>query len=183
MASKSLADLFREDLEGEAADTDTTYITPSVARDVATGVLFVAGTGRLTIAAAGNYRLTFGNPAGSGKNLSIIRLALMPTVTSFTDFRLNPNAGLPATAARKNNPGILGSNFTSVAVVKADTSTLTALSGGTDMEVTLGLPANQRTSIDLPPLIVPPGVTLGMNIAVTAASDLAASIYWKETSA
>lgn len=178
---KSLADLQRDKLEGDAADID--YISTSTAQDVSLGRFFLASTGKLTIAAAGNYRMIIKNPTGSGKTLAIVRLAFMCTVIGWANIFINPSLGVPVTALRRVNNALLGGGgLASLTEVRADTNAITALAAGTgiDTELVLGLPGNQRVSVDLPPFIISPGVTMGINIPVTAGSDLAAGIYWRE---
>jgi hypothetical protein len=68
-------------------------------------------------------------------------------------------------------------------VVNTDTSTLTALGGGSDSGLLVGFAANAREEIDLPPLVLTPGVTLGVNIPISATSSrtVMAVYWWEET--
>lgn len=148
---------------------------------VRSGQLFLAGTGQLSLTAAGNARLTLQNPANSGKTLYVYRLGIYSTSSSFAELLVNPTTGLPASAARPNNNLYIGNPTTAVAVLKGDTNLTTALGGGTDSGVALGFGANVREEIDFNPLmIVPPGVTVGFQIAFTGAATLACTLYWVE---
>lgn len=141
----------------------------------AAGKIGVANTGKLTVAAAGNFRVTFTNDSASP--ISVLRLTGMATVTSFTTLFLNPTAGLPAAIKRTNN-AILAS-AAPAGVVRADTDAVTALSGGTDLGIAIGFGANKRETIDFPPVVIAAGAVLGLNVNVAGGSDAAFSLLWK----
>lgn len=140
---------------------------------------FLAGSGKLTLAAAGNVRGTISNPAGSGRNILVARLAGLGTGTAWARLRVNPTTGLPATAARPTINAIIG-GAAPVGILKVDTDLVTPLGGGTDTGIDIGMPASARVSLDMPPMILSPGVSLGINIPFTGAADAALSVYWAE---
>jgi hypothetical protein len=156
------------------------YTVNALSAALAQQRFFLAGTGPLVLALAGNARATIGNPAGSGRNVYIARLVLFSNATGEASLFVNPTAGLPATGARSHLNGIVGA-AAGVAVLKADTSTTTALSGGTDTGLIMAFPVSTRVSVDMPPLVLTPGVTLGINIPIAAASSRSVmSVYWFE---
>ncbi len=146
---------------------------------VANGRFYLAGTGRMALTVAGNIRAVIQNPATSGRNVRLVRIAGLATGTAWADLLLNPTAGVPATAARPVLNAIAGGGVAPVATIRADTDATVALSGGAT-GLTVGVPANQRFALDLPPLVLAPGVTLGINAAFAGAADLALSVYWYE---
>lgn len=141
-----------------------------------TGSAYFGNSTLQTLAAAGNFRLTISNPSASGKTLYIYRLTGLTTATGFAHLYINPTAGLPATSRTVNNMLIGGA--AGVGTVASDTSAVTALSGGTDAGVDFGLPANARFSLDLAPLVVGAGVTLGINVPFTGAAQASVTAYW-----
>ncbi len=155
------------------------YISPSTAQDVANGRFFLSGTGRLSLAAAGNVRCTIQNPVGSGKTISIIRIAGLSTGTGWASLYVNPTNGLPVPARIVSN-AVMGGGLPPIGVVRADVDLATPLSGGLDTGLVLGIPANSRVSIDGPPFVLGQGVTLGINIPFAGAADAALSVYWRE---
>lgn len=156
------------------------YSVDAVCAAVAQHRMFLAGSGRLTLAAAGNVRGTFTNPAGSGRTCFIARIAGMSTATGYLSLRRNPSTGLPVSAARPTLNAVLGSATNPVGMLKVDTDLVTALGGGTDTGIVLGAPANQRLSIELPPLVVLPGASLGLGVSFAGAADMTISVYWFE---
>lgn len=155
------------------------YATSAITAAVALRRFFIAGTGALVLAAAGNDRATLTNPTGSGVNVFVARMSIFSNVAGEAALLVNPTAGLPAGSRPQLNAvvGAAGGK----AVVAADSDATVALSGGTDTGVLIPFPANTRTQIDLPPLILAPGVTLGLNVPIAAASSRTTmSIYWFE---
>lgn len=156
------------------------YTVNAVTAAVAKQKFFLAGTGPLTLTVAGNARATIQNPAGSGVNVFLARLSVFSNAAGEANLFVNPTAGLPATAPRPHLNAIVGAPG-AAAVIRADTDATTALSGGTDPGVALAFGASDRISVDLPPLILSPGVTLGINIPISAtASRTLAAVYWFE---
>lgn len=154
--------------------------TNLVAVALSHGRLFYATTGRLTAGTNENIRILFGNPAGSGKQLLVVKLAAVigPDQITGSDVYINPDTGLPATAKTPFNAAV-GHSYASVAEFKADTST-TALSGGTatDLEI---VNHKGRNTIDALAAL-DPGVSLGVNIplGVLATGDGAFAIHYVE---
>lgn len=168
----------QEVAEGEFAPE--VYTVSAVTAAVAKQRFFMAGTGKLTLSLAGNLRATIGNPAGSGRMVYIARIAgLASAGPGWARFRINPTTGLPTGLKTPINV-VIGSVVTAVTEVNADTSTTTAVGGGTDTGIDLGIPTGERISIDLPPLVLSPGVMLGINTPFAGATDTALSVYWFE---
>lgn len=155
------------------------YTGSTLAQKVGQGRFHIAGSGRLSLGVAGNMRLLITNPAASAKTANIIRIALFTTVTCYATIHVNPTTGLPASAVRPSMNGIVGGGTAPAVQLSADTAD-TALAGGTDTGIVIGLPANSRSSIDLPPLVLPAGVSLGLNAPFTGAGDMTISLYWWE---
>lgn len=156
------------------------YTVNAVTAAVAQQRFFLAGTGTLILALAGNARATIGNPAASGRNVYVASVVLFSNAAGEASLFVNPTAGLPATGARTHLNAIVG-GAQGVAVFKADTSTTTALSGGIDTGLIMPFPVSTRVSVDMPPLVLTPGVTLGINIPIGAASSRSVlAVYWFE---
>lgn len=156
------------------------YITPSSSQKVVQGRFNIAGTGRLNLTVAGNIRITISNPVGSGKTVSILRIACLATATGWASLILNPTTGLPVSATRPILNAIAGGGIPPVAQVKVDTDVTTPLGGGTDTGVVLGIPTTERVEINTPPLVLGQGVTLGINVPFGGASEMSGSVYWVE---
>jgi hypothetical protein len=156
------------------------YTVTAVTAAVAQQRFFIASTQPLVLTAAGNARATIANPAGSGRKLMVARLTVFSDAAGEAGLFINPTAGLPGGTARPMLNAVVG-GAAGVAELRADTSTLTALSGGADTGVTAAFTANRREQIDLPPLVLTPGVTLGVNVPINATSSRSLlSAYWFE---
>lgn len=163
---------------GEVAEE--VYTVNAITAAVAQQRFLLAGTGALALAAAGNARAVVANPAGSGRNVYLARLTVFSNAAGEATLHINPTAGVPTGTARTHLNAIVGA-AAGVAEIRADTSTLTPLSGGVDTGVILAFGASDRVSVDLPPLVLTPGVTLGINIPISAASSrTVAAVYWFE---
>lgn len=157
------------------------YVHNDVTAAVAKGKQFTAGTGPLVLTVAGNIRATVSNPAGSGVNMFIFRLVWFANAMGEAALFVNPTAGLPATAARPVLSAVVVGGGTALGQVKADTDATTQLSGGTNTGISIGLGANVREVVDLPPLVLVPGTTLGINVPISATSSRALmSVLWFE---
>lgn len=156
------------------------YVHNGVTAAVIKGQQFTAGTGPLVLTVAGNIRATITNPTGSGKNVSIFRLVWFANAMGEANLFINPTVGLPATAARPRLNAIAGLGG-GVGEVRADTDATTALSGGTSTGVVVGLGANTREAIDLPPIVLTPGNTLGISVPISATSSRSLlTVLWFE---
>jgi hypothetical protein len=168
---------------GGGAVAEEVLALPSHASRVAGGRFYVAGTGKRELAVSGHVRAVIENPTGSGRTVNVVRLAGLATGTGWADMFLNPTTGVPISTARPVTNAIMGGGQAPVAVVRADTHALTALSGGTATGATLGVPSGAPFPLDLPPLVLAPGVTLGLTVAFAVSASLALSIYWYEDDA
>jgi hypothetical protein len=163
----------------------TLPVTNLFAELVGQGRFFLSSTGKLALAAAGNVRATLQNPAGSGRNLYVARIGSLASAgPAWATVWLNPTTGLPSSAARPHlNALVSGANTAGVGVMKADTDLTVPLAGGMDTGVVIGIPAGSRISLDLPPIVLVPGQTLGFNLPFTGAADAVMSVYWGEINA
>lgn len=168
---------FQEIKPGEFAEE--VYTVSAVTAAVAQQRFFLAGSGRLSLSVAGNVRATIANPADSGRNMFLARLVSFGTGTAWATLLVNPTTGLPVTPARPHLNAIAGAPG-GVGVLKVDTDAATPLGGGVDTGIVLGSGANTRNPVDLPPIILAPGVTLGINVPFAGAADIALSLYWLE---
>lgn len=153
--------------------------TPTVESKASAGAVYLSGTGNIALSVAGNLRLTIANPTGSGKTLYIYRLSTYSSAAGFAGLFVNPTLGLPVGVRPVNNVYV-GNPTVGKGVVNADENATTALGGGTDTGVTFGIPAGNHSIFDLPPLIVPAGVTLGVNVPFTGAANATLNAYWYE---
>jgi hypothetical protein len=118
------------------------------------------------------------NPSASGRNLYLVRLALLSTALAWGDVRVNPTTGLP-TAARTSHNAILGAAAAGGELL-ADVNAITAIGGGTLLSTTIAVPVSQRVQLDLPPFVLAPGFSVGLNFNVLGAADASISGYWYE---
>jgi hypothetical protein len=180
LVSKSGSGYYRVRDIGGGAIAEEMLALPSHASRVATGRFYMAGTGKRELAVSGHVRAVIQNPAGSGRTVSVVRLAGLATGVGWADLFLNPTTGVPTSAPRPVTNALMGGGEAPVAVVRADTDAATALSGGTATGATLGIPSGAPFPLDLPPLVLEPGATLGLTVAFGVAAALALSVYWYE---
>lgn len=143
------------------------------------GRVFGAGSGKLTLSAAGHVRSLLENPAGSGKLLNVFSLVAFTTGNAFGQLMVNPSTGLPTVAKTINNQRMLHPRV-SVATLKVDTDLTVPLAGGTDTGQILGIGANSRQDVRLPPMVVPPGISVGINVPFAGAAEASLNVYWWE---
>lgn len=147
---------------------------------VKNGTAYIASTNKINLAAAGNVRITFENPAGSGKTVYIYSFISATDIAAlvFAELRQTPNSGLPSASGNIINQD-RGSAATSIAVVKGDSDVLTPLGGGTkltDLEVPSG-----RSVFNEQLLVIPQGGLLGIQVPFgVAANSLFRVLYWEE---
>ncbi len=145
---------------------------------VATGNMFLTGTGVLTLSAAGNATMLLTNPTGGSKDCRIWRIsALASAGPVWGSLFINPTAGLPTTLSTQNNL-LIGSTVTSPVTLASGTSLTTPLSGGTATGIVLGIPNGTHVAYDLPPLVLPPGYSLGLNVPFTGAASATVNVYY-----
>lgn len=145
------------------------------------GEMFFGGTGELILSLAGNVRVVLANPAASGITLYVVRLDALSTAVGFAELFVNPTAGVP-TVIRPINPANFGSGRAAKAQLFSDTNATTALGGGTDSGVSIGVGSNslQRYELADTPLIVPPGVTMGVALPFSGAANATFNVWWFE---
>lgn len=148
------------------------------------GEMFFGGTGELTLTVAGNVRVVLSNPATSGLTCYVVRFDALSTAVGFAELLVNPTAGVP-TAARPINPANLGSGRAAKAQLFSDTNSTTALSGGVDSGVSIGIGSNSLQRYDLmdTPLIVPPGAMLGVALPFSGTATATFNLWWFEAQA
>lgn len=147
---------------------------------VGVGKFFIASSGRMTLAAAGNLRAIIQNPAGSGKTVNVARMAAFATATGYATIYLNPTIGVPTVAPRPYLNAVAGGGLPALATLRVDTDLTVPLSGGTNTGLVIGVPANARSTLDLPPIVLAAGVSMGLSIPFAGAADATLSIYWWE---
>lgn len=152
----------------------------AISVDVRKGNTFMAGSGRLVLTRAGYVRATVANPAGSGRMCVITQVTgYLATGPAFASVILNPTTGLPSAQERLAVNTVLGGP-PGVGVVSADVDEDVPLGGGTESGIAFGLPEGGRFEIALPNLRIPPGVTLGLNLPMTQATEMSMAMYWWE---
>ena len=155
-------------------------VTNTTAQEIGTGKFNIYGSGKISLAVAGNFRAILRNPSTSGKTIKLHRISAFGTSTGWASILINPTTGLPITAARPSLNAIVGGGVAGIAEVKADADTTTPLGGGTDTGIVLGIAGGQRTELNLPPLIIAPGVALGFNVPFAGAADVTLAVYTTE---
>lgn len=156
-------------------------IRSQVQRAAEQAKVYFAGSGPLSLSVAGNIRATITNPGTETTNIHLIRISGLATAAAWGRIRVNPITGLPVSAGRPVNNNILGQAADGT-VLKVDTDPTVALAGGTDTGVILGIPSATRYSVDLPvPIVIAPGVALGLAIPFTGAADATITMYWYRT--
>ena len=155
-------------------------VTNTTATEIGQGKFNIYGSGKISLAVAGNFRATLKNPATSGKTIKVHRISAFGTSTGWASILINPTTGLPVTAVRPSMNAIVGGGAAGIAEVKADSDTTVPLGGGTDTGIVLGVAGGTRTELNLPPLIVAPGVTLGFNVPFAGAADVTLAVYATE---
>lgn len=155
-----------------------TPITGTVETKVAAGDVFLSGTGEMTLSVAGNVRMLLSNPAGATKQLYLYKLDVFASAIGYAELFVNPTV-VPTVARRVNNVNF-GSGVTAFGVIYADTNTTTALSGGIDSGISVGAAPNILTVYNLPPIVIPPGVSLGLQLPFTGAATATVNAFWWE---
>lgn len=152
--------------------------TSALERAARTQKSFIAGSTKTTIGLTGYFKATLENPAGSGVRVYIDRFAIFATVGNvYGHLYVNPTAGLPTTVKKSNNVSLGAADGT--LVVKTDTSS-TALSGGTDTGLDIGIAMAVHTEYLLPPFSIAPGTVLGLNVPFLAVCAATMNVTWWE---
>lgn len=166
---------------GAGAYAPEVVTIPSPSVYVGRGKFFLSGSGKLSATSSNpNIRCLLINPAGSGRTVYEARVVLFCTATGYADIKVNPTAGIPVGAAK----GVLNAVTSiqpagNVASFYADTGAV-GLTGGFDPGLDIAIPGGQRTGIDLPPLVVPAGSSLGVTLKLSNGVDGAFDVYWWE---
>lgn len=147
------------------------------------GRAYIVGSGRMSLAVAGNVRATITNPVNSGRNVLISKIVSFGTARSWADVRLNPTTGLPVSAPRPVVNAIFGQPG-GVAQLRVDTDATTPLGGGTDTGLVIATGPEDRTPVELKPyLLIAPGVVAGINVPFAGAADAVLTAYFAEVDA
>lgn len=160
------------------------FVTNRAALALSDRRAYVASTGKVSLAVAGNFRTTLENPTASGKKLVITSLAVFDTASSaaWADIRLGPTTGLPTANTVTPRNAVMtnsGAFADSIAVVKWDTDTTTPLGGGVLFQQ-VGIPSNSRTVFGQGYFVVTAGTLVGINAAFAGASDVNFTVYYYE---
>lgn len=158
-------------------------VTSHAAVRLGDGGAYLASTGKMNLAVAGNLRITFNNPSTSGKNVVIQQLvgANSASAMAWAEVRLGPTTGLPATALIVPKNAIwLAANDNNLSVVemRADTDTTTPIGGGTKV-LDLAVPPGRREVYSLT-IVLTPGVMVGVNVVFAGAADSVLNAYYYE---
>lgn len=176
---------FRTKADGTFAQTVFTTSAPIEA--LQSQRAYVASTGRVTLTAAGNFRVYFENPASSARNIVVTSLAAIDSgPLGWADLIINPTTGIPAEIAANVltplNAVILAADNApaSLAIMRRDTD-LTVPLGGGRVALQLGIPGGgARTVFGQGGFVITPGSKLGINVAFAGAADAAMSVYYYE---
>jgi hypothetical protein len=156
------------------------YVRDAWSAAIGNGLAFIVGSGRVELSVAGNVRATITNPAGSGRVVTLLGLSAFGTGTAWASIYIDPTAGLPGSLPRplwRMNPA---AGDAGVVEVRVDTDTTTALSGGTDTGLVLGLPGGERSEIRPIGKLLLPGQVLGVNVPFAGAASEAFNLYLTE---
>ena len=151
----------------------------------ASGKMYSVGTGRQTLAAAGNVRAILQNPGGSGTLVKVVMISYWSSITAFWDTFRDPTAGVPVTAARPRlTLDQRADAAAKVGILRSDSSATTALGGGTDLGMTIPNGAGRENEVKLDvPLVISPGQSFGFNGNFTGATDAVVNMIAYEVAA
>lgn len=154
------------------------YVRDVWSAGIANGRAFIVGSGHLTLSLAGSVRGLISNPVGSTVGLTVVGMTAFATAVGWAQLILNPTTGLPALT----RPGLALNPAPQVrqSQVGADTNTTTALGGGTDTGVIIGLPGGSRIQVSPIGLVLAPGMSLGLQIPFTGSADAEFALYLVE---
>lgn len=140
------------------------------------GLFYISGSGQISLTVGSNVRSTVRNPTGSGRLVHIVALETFATATAYGTVYLNPTTNLPdATAERPKlsaRPAIAPAP-----VVQVRANTGAALSGGTATGLIVPAAAGPARRIDLPPITLDPGQSLGVNIPFSGAAETVFTVF------
>lgn len=139
---------------------------------------FMAGSGRLSLAVAGNVRATLRNTS-SDRKLHLFQVTSFGTSAWWASLYINPSLGLPESAGRPHLNFIAGGP-SGLGEIKVDTSATTVLAGGLSTGIVIAGQSNTREEIKYP-MVLMPGVTLGINIPFAGAADTSVTVAWGES--
>lgn len=162
-----------------------TVVTQSGAeRSAQDGRQFIVSVPRVTVALLSNLRVTFQNPSGSGKQFMITSLAIGTSAAalSYASLFISPTTGLPVagTPAGNSIPALCTyiGKTAGAAVTLYDTNA-TPLSGGTAVGE-IPLMAGSYTRFNEGIYIIPPGVTMGINVAMAVSVSALIKLFYTE---
>lgn len=155
---------------------------PSVRSDslldrVGYGTTFAGGSGVLTLTAILGANVSLSNPAGSGKKLYLYRLVANSSQPLNLTPVINPTTNLPTVAKVVAN-NFIGHPMVATGMLKAEV--MAPLVGGVASSLILHLPAGSREVVDLPPFVIPPGVTLAVAVPAKNGATVNLDAFWWE---
>lgn len=166
---------------------ESNYVSGAGLQHAAAGRAFVATTAEVSASLGQSIRATIQNPAGSGKTVLLLQISATSADTGglvVGDVFLNPTTNLPTTAYTPFN-NLAGAGPAAATVFKADAGS--SMSGGTTTDLHIGLIGAGRKAFefDSMPIVIPAGVTLGLNIPLGAlsATDGLFAAYFIEVAA
>lgn len=145
---------------------------------------FIVSVPRVTVALLANLRVIFRNPAGSGKDFMVTSLAIgtSASVLSYASMFINPTTGLPVANTPPGNtiPALctyIGRNAGAAQTIY-DTNA-TPLSGGVAVGE-IPLMAGSYTRFNEGIYIIPPGTTMGINVAMAVNVNALIKLFYTE---
>lgn len=149
----------------------TLPVTTAPAELAGMGRAFLVGSGRMSLSVAGNVRGLVENPVGAGVTSIVVGISVFGTGVAWSTVFLNPTTGVPTTPNRPHLNGIIGGGYPRQTIMRVDTSATEALSG-TETGIVIGSGSGNRAEPDLAfPLVMQPGVSLGINVPFAGAAD------------
>lgn len=145
------------------------------------GLVFTVSTGVLT--GSGHLQSVLANPANSGRSLYLYRMAAVlsgGSQSSLVFMRVIFNPETNGLTARSPGNARVGAGVSSVASLRAGV-TSTAPTGGVVSDAGLPLVTNQRVTVDLPPLVLPPGVSMSFTTEIPKTVSASLTYWWYES--
>lgn len=160
---------------------EPTYTSPSVSGKTGEGKFFIADSGILTTTVTNNWiNLTFTNPTGSGKTAYIVAITVESDQAAiWGKFYRGPTTNTPTTTSTAyNGINLLSTGpYAATCQVKGD-----ALPNEMDNATTLvsRVTSNVSVKVELMPLIVTAGTTVGFGANLGGAGNGSVAVYWFE---
>ena len=154
-----------------------------VLKQVRAGNAFATSSGRVLSSAVGNWRGVLKNPATHTKNLFLYRAEVCANLPiTYMMMSINPTTGLPGVTNRRYAYNV---NFTSATTSPVtldwDFDLATPLGGG--IPTPFAFPVANDAGLlrfEFPPLVIPPGISLGFNVSYSGIKEGSLLLWWWE---